>query len=110
VYGTQALRLSGIKQPDIFVVADDVTRGKPFPEPYLMTAEKLNVDPAKCKSFLLCFKHILTAIEGVVIEDAPAGVTSGKAAGCKVIAVCTSHSRERMAQTEADWLIEDLTK
>lgn len=45
-----------------------------------------------------------------MIEDAPTGVASGKAAGSKVMAVLTSHSRDRMAETMPDYLVEDLTQ
>ncbi|KAG8928703.1 hypothetical protein FRC03_005789 [Tulasnella sp. 419] len=92
-YATAALETVGIPIPPAFVVAEDVPRGKPFPDPYLLGAEKCGVDIAQC----------------IVFEDAPSGVASGKAAGAKVIAVCTSHSRERMEQTEPDYLVDDLT-
>lgn len=72
---------------------DMCENGKPHPEPYIRGAAVLGVSPGDC----------------LAVEDAPAGVTSGKQAGCKVLAVCTSHSRERMEQTEADWVCDDLT-
>jgi HAD superfamily hydrolase (TIGR01509 family) len=53
------------------VVGDEVTEGKPHPEPYLLAARKLGVDPREC----------------VAIEDSPTGVRSALAAGCRVIAV-----------------------
>ena len=53
------------------VVGDEVTEGKPHPEPYLLAASKLGVDPREC----------------VAIEDSPTGVRSALAAGCRVIAV-----------------------
>jgi HAD superfamily hydrolase (TIGR01509 family) len=53
------------------VAGDEVLRGKPHPEPYLTAAARLGVDPARC----------------VVLEDSPAGVASGAAAGCAVVAV-----------------------
>ena len=53
------------------VSGDDVERTKPDPQPYLLAAELLGVDPADC----------------VVIEDSPIGTTSGAAAGCRVLAV-----------------------
>lgn len=66
---------------------DMCEQGKPNPEPYLRAAAKLSLKPSEC----------------LAVEDAPAGVTSGKRAGCRVLAVCTSHTRDRMEQTEADW-------
>jgi HAD superfamily hydrolase (TIGR01509 family) len=53
------------------LAGDEVVRGKPHPEPYLTAAARLGVDPARC----------------VVLEDSPAGVASGEAAGCAVVAV-----------------------
>jgi HAD superfamily hydrolase (TIGR01509 family) len=55
----------------VSVVGDEVSQGKPHPEPYLLAAAKLGVDPARC----------------VAIEDSPTGVRSAVAAGCRVIAV-----------------------
>lgn len=56
---------------DVIVAGDEVTLGKPNPEPYLTAAEKLGVDPAYC----------------VVIEDSMTGTQSGTAAGMYVVAV-----------------------
>jgi HAD superfamily hydrolase (TIGR01509 family) len=56
---------------DAVVVGDDVERGKPHPEPYLLAARRLGVDPAEC----------------LAIEDSPTGVASALAAGCMVVAV-----------------------
>jgi HAD superfamily hydrolase (TIGR01509 family) len=53
------------------VSADDVARTKPFPDPYLLAAKKIGVDPADC----------------VVFEDSLTGIESARAAGCNVIAV-----------------------
>ncbi|KAG8904719.1 hypothetical protein FRB99_001305 [Tulasnella sp. 403] len=93
VYGAAALEAVGIPPPKAFVTADDVTRGKPYPDPYLMGAEKCGVDVRRC----------------IVVEDAPSGVKSGKAAGAKVLAVCTSHTKEQMQATEPDVLVQDLS-
>lgn len=57
--------------PEIFITAELVARGKPNPDPYLLGAQRLGLKPEEC----------------VVVEDAPAGILSGLAAGCKVIAV-----------------------
>ena len=56
---------------DEVVVGDDVAHGKPHPEPYLLAARRLGVDPADC----------------IAIEDSPTGVASAHAAGCTVLAV-----------------------
>ncbi len=56
---------------DALVCADDVSVTKPDPEPYLLAAKLLDMDPGRC----------------VVLEDSPNGVASAEAAGCQVIAV-----------------------
>lgn len=61
-----------------------VTRGKPDPEIYLKTAAALGVDPRNC----------------VVFEDSLSGVESGKAAGCKVVGLTTTHSAEELSKTD----------
>jgi len=50
------------------------------------------------------------SVEGVVFEDAPSGVRSGRAAGCKVVGLLTTHSREQMEEAEPDILVKDLSK
>lgn len=56
---------------DTLVVGDDVTDGKPHPEPYLTAARRLGVPPQRC----------------LAIEDSPTGVRSAVAAGCITIGV-----------------------
>ena len=73
------------------VTASDIQRSKPDPEPYLSGAAALGLPPAAC----------------IVIEDAPSGVRSGKAAGCGVLAICTTtHGSELLAEG-ADWIVND---
>jgi len=72
------MRHVGLPLPERFVTADDVESGKPHPEAYLKGAEILGASPEAC----------------VVIEDAPAGVQSAKAAGMRVVAVATTHREE----------------
>lgn len=45
-----------------------------------------------------------------MVEDAPAGIRSGKAAGAKVLAVLTSHSLESVKAAEPDWIVPDLSQ
>lgn len=59
---------------DAVVTADDVTKPKPDPQPFLMAAERMQVDPKRC----------------IVIENAPYGVHAAIASGCRVIAICTT--------------------
>ncbi|MFK0118298.1 HAD family hydrolase [Streptomyces sp. NPDC090994] len=76
--------------PKTLIAADDITRGKPDPEPYLLGARALGVDPAAC----------------VVFEDAPAGLRSGRAAGMATVALATTH---RAGELDADLVVEDLS-
>ena len=43
-----------------------------------------------------------------MVEDAPAGIRAGVAAGCKVIGLATSHSIDRVAAAGAHWIVKDL--
>ncbi|HSJ01815.1 MAG TPA: HAD family phosphatase [Verrucomicrobium sp.] len=72
------------------VTAEDVKRGKPDPEPYLLAASRLGLDPTDC----------------VVIEDSLNGVRSGKAAGCRVIGLTTSFPERELRLAGADVVIE----
>jgi HAD superfamily hydrolase (TIGR01509 family) len=56
---------------DVLVSANDVSAPKPDPEPYLLAAKLLEMDPGRC----------------FALEDSPNGVTSAQGAGCRVIAV-----------------------
>ncbi|MEW1752370.1 HAD-IA family hydrolase [Streptomyces angustmyceticus] len=63
------------------VAADDISRGKPDPEPFLLAAERLGADPARC----------------VVFEDAPAGLAAGRAAGMVTVALTTTHRADELS-------------
>ncbi|MBW8817839.1 MAG: HAD-IA family hydrolase, partial [Streptomyces sp.] len=65
-------------------------RGKPDPEPYLLAARELGVDPARC----------------VVFEDAPAGLRAGRAAGMTTVALTTTHQAHEL---DADLVVENLS-
>ncbi|HEV3086883.1 MAG TPA: HAD family phosphatase [Candidatus Elarobacter sp.] len=73
------------------VGSDDVARTKPFPDVYLRAAALLCAQPAAC----------------VAIEDSPTGVQAAKAAGMRIIAVPTVHTRH-LGYGEADLVVEDL--
>jgi glycerol 3-phosphatase-1 len=87
------LKVLRLAEPKRLVTAEDVARGKPDPACYLMGREKLSI-----KSSTPC----------LVLEDAPAGIRAGKAAGCKVLALATTHSMEQLREAGADWIIPDL--
>jgi len=46
---------------------------------------------------------------GIVVEDAPSGIRSGRAAGCKVIALLTTHTREQVEAAQPDFVVKDLS-
>jgi len=76
--------------PKTMIAADDISRGKPDPEPYLLAARTLGVDPAHC----------------VVFEDAPAGLRTGRAAGMTTVALTTTHQAHAL---DADLVVADLS-
>lgn len=82
------LEAAGLAAPAL-VTADDVERGKPDPEPYLLGAHRLGVDPRGC----------------VVVEDAPSGLQAARAAGMGTVAVTTTHRAEEL---QADAVIDAL--
>jgi mannitol-1-/sugar-/sorbitol-6-phosphatase len=73
------------------VTATDIQRGKPDPEPYQKGAAALGLAARDC----------------IVIEDAPSGTISGKAAGCRVLAVRTTTADPELRAAGADWIIND---
>lgn len=82
----------GLPLPEVRICAEDVRHGKPAPDGYLAAAARLDVDPYGC----------------LVIEDSPAGIRAGRAAGCTVHAVTTTHPAELL--TEADACFPTLEK
>ncbi|KQM85592.1 hypothetical protein ASE67_14480 [Sphingomonas sp. Leaf23] len=80
------LRAIGLPVPDVFVTAEDVTRGKPDPQGFRLAAERLGVATTDC----------------LVFEDSPAGVAAGKAAGAAVAIV-----GPRVAAEEGTYAITD---
>ena len=68
---------------DFIATRDDVERGKPDPEIYLLVARELGVDPAEC----------------LVIEDSPSGVQAALNAGMQVVAVSTPFTNEKLHQS-----------
>src|SRR6202167_6636338 len=85
------LKTSGLPRPGVFVPSSDIANGKPEPDPYLQGAEVLGFKARDC----------------VVVEDAPAGVRSGKAAGARVIGLCTTMAAQELWDAGADWVVRD---
>ncbi len=84
----EQLAYLGLPEPRVLVTIEDVTEGKPAPEPYLLAAEKLGFLASDC----------------IVIEDSPAGITAGKKAGAQVIAVASTKMAHELQ--EADMIVE----
>lgn len=84
-------RAAGLPQPAVFITAEQVTRGKPQPDAYLLGAERLGLTPQEC----------------LVVEDAPAGIQSGLAAGCHVAAVNVPPETPELL--EVDFVLTTLT-
>jgi sugar-phosphatase len=79
------LRLAGLPVPKVLVTADDVSNGKPHPEPYLKGAKLLGVNPVDC----------------LVIEDAPAGIQSAQAGGMKVVGITSTYAAAALGRADA---------
>ena len=83
-------RAAGLPMPKVFVTAEQVKKGKPAPDAYLLGAEQLGIPAQQC----------------AVVEDAPAGLLSGLAAGCRTIAVNVPADAPRL--DEADLVLTTL--
>src|ERR1700674_1277317 len=87
------LRAAGLPVPERLVTSTDVSEGKPHPEPFLKAAAKLGFPASEC----------------VVVEDVPAGIRAGKAAGSRVIAFRTTVQDSELRGAGADWVLGDCT-
>ena len=85
------IRAAGLPAPRFLVTADDIRQGKPDPEPYLKAAGLLGLAAEDC----------------IVIEDAPAGIRAGKAAGARVLALRTTEREDLLLAAGADWIVTD---
>ena len=82
---------AGLPKPKHIVTATDVHRGKPDPEPYLKGAQILGIPAGEC----------------LVIEDAPAGIRAGKAAGARVVALRTTAPDPELLEAGADLVVDN---
>ena len=76
---------------DLIISGSDVKRKKPYPDIYLLAAEKLKADPDNC----------------IVVEDATAGIESGKAAGMTTIGFTSECTREELSAAGADYVVDN---
>lgn len=84
------LRVTRLPAPATLVSANDVRQGKPHAEPYLVGASRIGVDPRRC----------------LVVEDAPAGLLAGRAAGAHTVGLTTTHPLEALGT--ADHVVSSL--
>lgn len=85
------IKAAGLPVPKKMITSSEITHGKPHPEPYLKGAAMLG----------------FPAVECIVLEDVPAGIQSGKAAGAGVIAFKTTASEDALRAAGADWILNN---
>jgi sugar-phosphatase len=85
------LRAAGLPIPQRMITSNDVANGKPHPEPYSKAGTLLSFSSSDC----------------IVVEDAPAGIKAGKAAGARVIAFTTTVQPSEVRQAGADWILNN---
>jgi sugar-phosphatase len=85
------LRAVGLPLPMHLITSNDITHGKPHPEPYIKGASILGFPATEC----------------IVVEDAPAGVRAGKAAGARVIGFATTVAESAVREAGADWILNN---
>lgn len=76
---------------DVIITGDDITEGKPQPQPYLLAIEKLGT----------------SSDSSIVIEDSMSGILSAQRAGCDVLAITTSHSRDELLNVKPTYIASD---
>jgi len=97
-YCSQATRILDILSLqdafDFVATRDDVERGKPDPEIYLLVASELSVDTADC----------------LVIEDSPSGVEAAVSAGMHVVVVATPFTKQGLRELDLlprEFIVDD---
>ena len=85
------IRAASLPLPAKLITSNDITHGKPHPDPYLKGASVLGLPPEEC----------------VVVEDVPTGIRAGKAAGAKVIAFTTTVQETVLREAGADWILNN---
>jgi sugar-phosphatase len=82
---TARLTAARLPVPELLISSDGLTHGKPDPECFLLAAQRLGIPPSRC----------------LVLEDAPAGIAAGRAAGAKVLALRTTHPDHELRDADA---------
>ena len=98
VLALRRLAAAGLPAPAVLVAAEDVTRGKPAPDGFLLAAARLGQRIEDC----------------LVFEDAPAGIQAAEAAGAAVVVVTATHGHVVATRHPRiagyDWLSVDLLR
>ncbi|KAK7951995.1 HAD-like protein [Apiospora aurea] len=89
-----------LPHPEHLITAESVENGKPDPACYNLGKQRLNLGGSGSDDS--------SSPDVIVFEDSPAGILSGKAAGCKVIGLVTSHTLDQVVAAQPDWIVEDL--
>jgi len=85
------IKAAGLPLPKKLITSNDITYGKPNPEPFLKGAAVLGFPASEC----------------IVLEDVPAGVHAGKSAGARVIAFTTTVQEPALRQAGANWILKN---
>ena len=85
------IKAAGLPLPKTMITSNDIVHGKPNPEPYLKGASALGFAAERC----------------IVLEDVPAGVRAGKAAGARVVAFPTTVIPSALREAGADWILRN---
>ncbi len=89
-----------LPRPEHLVTAESVEHGKPDPQGYIQGREALGLG--------CVMDSTAPGYEVLVLEDSPAGIRAGKAAGCAVLGLVTSHSVTQVIEAGPDWIVKDL--
>lgn len=85
------LAAGGLPWPRHVVTSNDTVQGKPHPEPFLRGASLLGIAPQDC----------------LVVEDTPAGIRAGQAAGCRVLALRATMPEDALIAAHPDWITDE---
>ncbi len=89
--GLQKLKLENTFEHIVGKV--DVSHGKPHPEVYLTTLERMGMDAKNC----------------IVFEDSRAGIQSARSAGIQVVGIASAHSKEELLDEGVSMVVNDFT-
>ena len=95
-----------LAHPEFMVTAEEVAKGKPDPACYRLGAKRLGLNDDESNGEREGKR--VDPSQLLVLEDAPAGVRAGKAAGYRVVALATTHAVSQLREAGADWIVRDM--